>query len=309
MQNKQKLVIKRTNTIIKHNLVINGVVKTPSKTISVNNVIIHQQPPAYNPASTVKSNPQKVVSTKNQLTRPKKKSGSIVKYGTNDIDIDSHAKIRRIQGIGSGKVLIIIANGPSINEVDFKPLLHNDKIHTLSVNHPDLRIWPTTYWAFFDVSQMRRHGSLWDDYNGYIFNSTSIKKQKTHSIQFKNLGVEGFSRDLSKGFCIGRSSVYASMQIAYWMGYDNIYIFGCDMDINGVDGKLHFYGTNPDVNPADRAQRFINEAAHYDRAATILTPQERSKYWFASSYNKWSFVDKFNKIDHRSAIEHILSTL
>lgn len=298
----QRLIIKRTNVVIKH-LAVNGVVKTPSSNIPIkNNIIFHPQPPAYNPSSIVKNKPNKVINIKN--VKPNKIKSTVVKYSTNNIDIDSHAKIKRIRGIGSGKTLAIIANGPSINEIDLT-LLNGNNIHTLSINHPDMRIWPTTYWAFFDTSQMRRHESIWNNYDGLIFNSASIKKQKTNSMQFKNLGVQGFSKDLSNGLYIGRSSVYASMQIALWMEYDHIYIFGCDMDSSGIEGKLHFYGTNPDTDPKDRAQRFAHEALHYNHAASILSQSDRNKFIFASSYNNWPFVDQFTKADHKVAINSI----
>lgn len=147
---------------------------------------------------------------------------------------------------------------------------------------------------------MRRHEALWTGYNGYVFNSTAIKKQKEKSMQFKNLGGHGFSRDMSKGLHIGRSSVYASMQIAIWLGYEHVYIFGCDMNPEGLNGKLHFYGVNPDVEPKNRADRFVKEAEHYDTAAKVLTPDERAKFTFCTDYNPWAFVNEFNQMTHKS---------
>jgi len=148
---------------------------------------------------------------------------------------------------------------------------------------------------------------LWTSYGGYIFNSTAIKRQKEKSMQFKNLGGHGFSRDMSKGLHIGRSSVYASMQIALWMAYEHIYIFGCDMNPAGLNGKLHFYGVNPDVDPHNRAERFQKEAEHYDTAAKALSPEERAKFTFCTEYNPWQFVDSFNKMSHKDVskiLEH-----
>ncbi len=70
------------------------------------------------------------------------------------------------------------------------------------------------------------------------------------------------------------------MQIAYWMNYDHIYLFGVDMNPAGIDGKLHFYGDNPDVEPSIRKDRFEKEATYYSHAAEILTEEERAKYTF-----------------------------
>jgi hypothetical protein len=233
-----------------------------------------------------------------------------VKYVTRGVSPESIAKVNGIRNIGKGKILIIVGNGPSITEAPLEKLRSVHNVDTLSINKPDERLWPTSHWSFFDGSQMRRHENLWTGYNGYVFNSTAIKKQKEKSMQFKNLGGSGFSRDMSKGLHIGRSSVYATMQIALWMGYEHIYIFGCDMNPEGLNGKLHFYGVNPDVEPANRADRFKKEAEHYDTAAKTLNPEERSKFTFCTEYNPWGFVKEFNQMSHKDVskiLEHAAS--
>jgi hypothetical protein len=229
-----------------------------------------------------------------------------VKYVTSNVSPESIAKVASLRNTGKGKVLVIVGNGPSISEAPLEKLKGHAKIDTLSINKPDARLWPTTHWAFFDGSQMRRHEDLWSSYGGNIFNSTAIKKQKQKSMQFKHIHGKGFSRDASKGIHIGRSSVFASMQIGLWMGYEHIYIFGCDMNPEGLDGKLHFYGDNPDVQPSIRKNRFKDEAVHYDHAATILGPEERSLFTFCTEYNPWGFVKEFNQMSHKEAVVHIV---
>jgi len=229
-----------------------------------------------------------------------------VKYVTSNISLESLAKVQSIRNVGRGKVLAIIGNGPSISEAKLEKLKNRANLDTLSINKPDERLWPTTHWAFFDGSQIRRHEALWTTYTGTIFNSTAIKKQKQKSMQFKNIGGQGFSRDASKGVHIGRSSVFASMQIALWMNYEHIYIFGCDMNPEGLNGKLHFYGDNPDVEPGIRKNRFKDEVKHYNIAVDILNPEERKKYTFCTEYNPWDFVKEFGQMSHKDAVEHIL---
>ena len=60
------------------------------------------------------------------------------------------------------------------------------------------------------------------------------------------------------------------------------------MSTNGINGKLHFYGVNPDVDPQIRKDRFKNEAKHYSYAAKQLSEEERSLFTFCSSYNPFS---------------------
>lgn len=257
------------------------------------------------PASSQAAAPV-VVQPRNIKRRGGIRKKTQVKHRTSDPLPGSLDKTKAIQGIGRNKILIIIGNGPSISEAPLSELKGIPGIETMSVNRPDERLWPTTYWSFFDLSQMRRHEKLWDNYEGYMFNSTAIRRQKIKSIQFKNLIGQGWSRDLCKGLHIGRSSVYASMQLAMWMQFSHVYIFGCDMNHHGIDGKLHFYGTNPDVDPKIRAQRFKKESEFYVQAAEVLTEEERAKFTFATDYNPWDFVDKYNQVSHKS-VDNIIA--
>lgn len=274
--------------------------KPPTKPAAPRPVPAQVSPPAPVPlASAV---------TRQKLLKTRRASGkkTEVKYISRETTPESTARIASLRNIGRGKVLIIVGNGPSILEAELGKLRHHPHIEILTVNKPDNRVWPTHYWAFFDQSQYRRHEDLWNGYNGHIFNSTAIKRQKATSMQFRNMAGKGWSRDLLQGLHVGRSSVFASMQIGAWMGHEHIYIFGCDMNPEGVNGRLHFYGQNPDVPEEKRKASFAKEAAFYDHAADILTPEERLKFTFCSSYNRWPFVDKFQRLDHREAVGHIL---
>lgn len=268
---------------------------------------IQSQAAPLSPAKTRKI-AEAAVSRHQLVKQHRKKTPPVVKYITADPQPGSINKIADVKKIGRGKILIIIGNGPSINEVELELLVGHPKVDMLMINKPDARVWPTKYWAFFDTSQFTRHEDLWNGYNGIIFNSTSIKKQKPASMQFKNVGGKGWSRDLTKGLYIGRSSVFASMQIGAWMQYEHIYIVGCDMQAAGFgpNNLLHYYGTNPDVDPEVRKSRFAKEAEYYDHAADLMSAEERSKYTFCSGCNPHSFVDKFNRLDHKLTITTVL---
>lgn len=262
------------------------------------------------PSPPTPQNSAAVVQPKNVKRQRSIRKKTHVRYQTRDPLPGSLERTKAIQSLGRGKILIIIGNGPSISEAPLDQLVGIPHIEIMSVNRPDERIWPTTYWSFFDLSQMRRHEKLWENYEGYIFNSTAIRRQKAKSIQFKNIIGHGWSRDLTKGLHIGRSSVYASMQIAMWMQFAHVYIFGCDMNPDGINGQLHFYGVNPDVEPNIRAQRFLKESEFYVKAAEVLTEEERAKFTFATDYNPWDFVHKYNQMSHKSMgpiLEHAAS--
>ena len=165
-------------------------------------------------------------------------------------------------------------------------------------------IWPTRYWAFCDHSQYKRNQETWDKYKGLILNSAAVKARHPKQIIIKHRGSKGFSKDMMSGYHIGRSSTFANMQVAWYMNYDKIYIFGLDM--GEVDGKLHHYGQNPDVANDNRKARFASEAEHYGHAVRTLTPKEREKFVICSSYNKWPFADNFPRLHQKEAPAIIL---
>lgn len=214
-------------------------------------------------------------------------------------------KIMRLKNSGKGKVLVILGCGPSVSEVDFAPLKHHPLVDMMTINKPNLSVWPTKYWAFCDNSQYKRNKEAFEQYDGMLINSGSIRAQHRNQVLIRNKPGKGFSRDLIKGFYIGRSTVYANMQTALYMNYDKIYIFG--MDMCRVGDKLHFYGVNPDVPESNRISRFQAEAEHYFYAAGLLKVEDRSKFYICSKYNPWPFVEKFNRLDHNNAVDHILN--
>src|SRR5690606_4838447 len=107
-------------------------------------------------------------------TRNIQKKKSRVIPQTSDTSEESKSKIASIRNFGKNRALIIIANGPSITEIQLDRLKGQTNIDMLSINSPDKRVWPTTFWAFFDPTQLLRHKQIWDNYEGTIFNSTSI---------------------------------------------------------------------------------------------------------------------------------------
>jgi hypothetical protein len=217
-----------------------------------------------------------------------------------------HQAIMRLKDIGVGKALIILANGPSVNEVAIEELNNKSNIDLMCVNKPNQKVWPTRFWSFCDQSQYTRNQAAWDSYAGTIINATAVRTRHRHQTLVKNINGTGFSKDLIRGYYIGRSTTYASMQIALWMNYDKVYIFGCDMA--AVNGKLHFYGQNPDVNNDNRIERFKQEAESFTYAAKNLSTDERQRFVFCSTYNKFPFIDSFQRMDHLQAVQLILES-
>ncbi len=220
---------------------------------------------------------------------------------------EQYHSVMALKNVGVGKTLVMIACGPSTLEVDFTPIVGHKAIDVMVINKPFKQVWPSKYWAFCDQSQYIRNKEEFDRFGGTLITSTAVAARRRGQVIVKAKQIlhgNLFSKDLTDGYVIGRSSVYANMQTALWMNYDKVYIFGVDMA--EVNGSLHHYGVNPDVPPATRLERFKHEAKNYDKLATVLTIEIRKKFYFCSSYNPWSFPELFNKLDHKKAIAEIL---
>ncbi len=213
-------------------------------------------------------------------------------------------RIRMLRGAGHGKVLAIISCGPSVNQVPVDLLKGHSKIDIMCVNKPELRVWPTEYWIFCDQSQYNRNQEYWGSYNGTIINASSVRATHPDQVLVRSIAGKGFSRDITKGFHIGRSTTYVSMQVALYMGYNKIYILGCDM--GEVDGQMHRYGQNPDVSNDNRQRRFAKEAEHFAWGTKVLKEYERQKFVFCSNHNKYEFVDYYDRLDQEDAVGTIL---
>lgn len=212
--------------------------------------------------------------------------------------------ILRLKGIGIGRILVILACGPSVNEVPIEKLNNNPKIDIMCINKPNPKVWPSKYWGFCDQTQYSHNLNYWEGYTGTIINASSVRARHRNQILIRNISGTGFSKDLVKGFHIGRSTTYANMQTALWMEYPKVFIFGCDMA--AVNGSLHYYGQNPDVANNNRIERFKQEAESYEFAGKTLQLEERNRFVFCSNYNTFNFINNFQRMDHLKAVDNIL---
>ena len=224
-----------------------------------------------------------------------------------ELEIGRYKKaVEGLKNVGLGRILIMIACGPSIMEVDLPKLKEHPLIDMMSINKPDPRVHPTKYWVFCDQSQYTRNKETFEQYKGTLINAWSVRARHEGQILIRNRSGKGFSKNLLQGYYIGRSTTFANMQTAYWMNYDKVYIFGCDLCKPPGSDSLHFYGRNQDVDPSVRAKRFAKEAEHYMLGSKQMNLIERKKFVFCSEYNPWPFVKEFERMDHRKAVDHIL---
>lgn len=260
--------------------------------------------------STISAHKQKNVAI-DRRPNPKRNKVSQVRNNRDRAQAKYVDAIQELQDIGVGRILIIVACGPSVSEVDFTPVLQHPMVDFMNINKPYDPIFEhVRWWVFCDQSQYLRNKVAFEGHRGSIINAWSVRARHPQQILIRNKPGRGFSKNLLQGYHIGRSTTYANMQVAYWMNYDKVYVFGCDMDPKASEkfGQLHHYGTNPDVDPKIRVKRFEQEASHYLNGANSLSPSEKQKFVFCSAYNPWPFMKQFPNLDHRVAVDSILKT-
>lgn len=205
---------------------------------------------------------------------------------------------------GKAKILVIVANGPTHKEADLAKLKGHNTIDLMTINKPDDRIWPTDYWLFCDPALQSRHDQYWQNYTGITINTRQVAEVKSNNVKLQTIAERSFSSDLEAGVHIGRTSTYVGLQVAMYMNYAKVFVFGCDM--SRVNGLLYPWGENPDARSDLREQRFAKEALSFQHFADNSTAEQRNKIVFCSLENPWPFVQQFNTMDHREAVDNIL---
>jgi hypothetical protein len=295
------------------------IVVHPKNAVKMPTVISTNSPVVSPKKPVVKPPPRGISSNKITVTRSKQGYKKVTTRPRTRTDVrPSHlrrahdklmgkhtTKIRELRGSGRGRVLVILACGPSVNRIPVNELVDHPKIDIMCINKPEMRVWPSKFWMFCDQSQYNRNKDHWADYKGTIINASSVRASHPKQVLIKTIAGKGFSRDMTKGLHIGRSTTYAAMQVSLYLGYDKVYILGCDM--GEVDGQMHRYGQNPDVTNENRARRFGKEAEHFTYGTNSLKDYEKSKFTFCSEFNKFDFVDQFNRENCDDTVPAILS--
>ncbi len=161
-----------------------------------------------------------------------------------DISIEEQEKIKELRDKFKGKRCFIIGNGPSLNKCDLS-LLDNE--YTFAVNGI---FYKTEEMGFKPTFYMVEDGHVVDDnldkINAFdpeykffpaLYKEKIIKTDKTYFFA-ADLGFyrgdhpsfekPRFSKDFSKVSYCGQSVTYLNMQLAYYLGFTEVYLIGMD---------------------------------------------------------------------------------
>ncbi|MGM0587763.1 MAG: CmcI family methyltransferase [Bacteroidota bacterium] len=154
---------------------------------------------------------------------------------TTEQQLDASSKaIPQFKNQHQGERCVIIGNGPSLNQMDLSFLEHEysfglNKIY-LIFDQWDFR---PSYFASVNPLVLKQHADeILEHIDAPKFLSAAgtkyIKQRRDDLFYLKNAFPPIFSTDLSKGMCEGYTVTFVAMQIAYYMGFDEVVLIGVD---------------------------------------------------------------------------------
>jgi len=182
-----------------------------------------------------------------------------------------------------GKRIFILANGPSINDLDLRVLrdevvigmnastlleerfdfvseyyVVSDKRFLLS---EEKRMWATNKLHLDTLRVVRKDLAPYDD--GSLINNTYYVFP---------LARDGFSRDLRHGFYYGCTTTMLALQLAYHLGAREIYLLGCDLRY--PEESPRFYAESKpqleDAFASVQLSNILNAAIDFEKTGGIV---------------------------------------
>ena len=163
-------------------------------------------------------------------------------------------KLVAFDNIHQGECCFILGNGPSLNKIDLSQLrgitcFGLNKIHM----HPDVRKFGINYHVAVNRLVIEQSFNDFKHLNCPSFLSFRASlKQRIWRSPYNYIitdGVQGFSSDPYSPIFEGCTVTYVAMQLAYFMGFKQVYLVGVDHSFN-VNGNPHEKQTmkGPDQN-------------------------------------------------------------
>ncbi len=142
--------------------------------------------------------------------------------------------IADFKNIHRGKRLFILASGPSLGDLDLSPLKRR---LAMGLNRSFLVYPDTHYHCMMDHRLFDMYEDL-SKQTRYLF----TLEDRPWGIPMKLLGAEGFSFDLEEGVYSGYTISYVALQLAVYMGFNEIIYLGLDLRHRNAD--THFFGSD-----------------------------------------------------------------
>jgi len=183
--------------------------------------------------------------------------------------------IKHLKGIGKGKRIFLVGNGPSLNDMNLDLLENEDSIamNRIELIYPKTK-WRPSYYIFCSSNCTdRRWGKgwsksvvkaskepkttplIWNRYKGDIEKNASESLDEStiflKSFSENKVGNDNcFSTDAEKRLDKSGTSMNVALQLAYYMEYDEVYLIGIDSNWKTLaDSKKNDKGDENHFHP------------------------------------------------------------
>jgi hypothetical protein len=164
-------------------------------------------------------------------------------------------ELKALRGCGRGRRCFIIGNGPSLAQMDLEPL--GGEV-TFAVNgiflmFPDLTFRPTYYVVEDDLVAQDRATEINSLVGMQKFFPKFLSPWLTPgpTTTFLNVikdyrdypGFPAFSTNAARAIWVGGTVTYINLQLAYYMGFDQVILIGVDCNYEVRDDEVDVEGT------------------------------------------------------------------
>lgn len=190
-----------------------------------------------------------------------------------DLVVDTDA-LAAYAGRHAGERCVIIGNGPSLNDLDLSLLRDEWTIGVNSIFLADSIDFPLSYYVVEDSLVMKENIDAIKAYQaGYkffpsiyreMYDDVSVEEGSLGGVSYFNMNggfyvgqspnfcIPRFSTDASQRMYCGQSVTIINLQLAYYMGFSEVYVIGMDFsytipDDAEIDGN-HILSTGDDPN-------------------------------------------------------------
>lgn len=175
---------------------------------------------------------------------------------------ESEKRLWELKNKHKGQKCFIVATGPSLKKTDLS-FLKNEIIFGMNTLYKALDRFESTplYWGVIDENVFEEHHKQILQLDATIFISGDagryfLKNKNKFLKMAKNEPIiirsrhdmyvwKKISKDVLKGINGGRTvTIDICIQMAYWMGFSEVYLIGCDTDYtkdHHFDGKRHIH--------------------------------------------------------------------
>lgn len=173
-------------------------------------------------------------------------------------------KILALKDRHQGQRCFILGNGPSLNDIDLQ-MLKNEitfGVNAIYTNHDKMGYYPTYYVVedkfvaedrADEINAYRESIKFFGNYLRYCLEPDEQTILLNVNFNWKNYrGFPHFSTNLVRRLWVGGTVSYLCMQIAYYMGFETVYLIGFDHSYRVPDSVIiegnNFTSTADDVN-------------------------------------------------------------